>query len=109
MSLRKIRLIYIKPTGAEILGKWRERIMNVDLVSIVILVLSALVIGGGGYAVIAKKKFGELIGLFAAPKDAFEEFQKSIADSTITPDEKAAIIEKAAMVVTKFKALIKPA
>ena len=79
--------------------------MDIDFKTIVILILSALFLGGGGYAVIAKKKLKKAIALVAALLVALQEYDKSIADGTVTEEERKNIIAKVMLFIASVKAL----
>ena len=79
---------------------------GIDLMSIILMVLAALTVGGGVYAVIAKKKLNEAVILFASLADLVQTYLRATEDGAVTPQEREELVAKVSSVVAAFTALI---
>lgn len=79
---------------------------GIDLMSIILMVLAALTVGGGIYAVIVRKKLNEAVILFASLADLVQTYLRATEDGAVTPQEREELILKVGSVVAAFTALI---
>lgn len=79
---------------------------GIDIMDIVLMVLAALTIGGGTYAVIVKKKLGEAVLLFASLTDLVQTYLRATGDGAVTPEEREELMAKINAVVSAFTALV---